>query len=124
MKSRAVRVLVVDGDPKTGKVLQNALKKEGYRADLTPSLKAGIRKVEGGRFHIVVLDLKLAGAEGLGVLSKFRNPRQDLSMVVLVPDAGEFYHVGEEIMVQVVSIDRERQPPEVRVQVVTPEMEY
>ena len=38
-----------------------------------------------------------------------------------VPDAGEFYRVGEEVMVQIVSIDRNVTPPEVRVSVVTPE---
>ncbi len=41
-----------------------------------------------------------------------------------VPDAGEFYEVGEEVTAQIVSIDRTKTPPEVRVQVVTPEMEY
>jgi uncharacterized LabA/DUF88 family protein len=41
-----------------------------------------------------------------------------------VADAGQFYRVGQEVPVQVVGIDWERQPPEVRVQVVTPEMEY
>ena len=41
-----------------------------------------------------------------------------------VPDAGEFYKVGQEVTVQVVSIDRTKQPPEVRVQVTTAEMEY
>ena len=41
-----------------------------------------------------------------------------------VSDAAEFYRVGEEISVQVVSIDWVKAPPEVRVQVVTPEMEY
>jgi len=41
-----------------------------------------------------------------------------------VADAGEFYRVGEEISVQVVGIDWARQPPEVRVSVVTTEMEY
>lgn len=41
-----------------------------------------------------------------------------------VADAGEFYRVGEEISVQIVGIDWTRQPPEVRVSVVTPEMEY
>ena len=41
-----------------------------------------------------------------------------------VADAAEFYRVGEEVTVQVVGIDWTRQPPEVRVQVVTAEMEY
>ena len=41
-----------------------------------------------------------------------------------VPDAGEFYEVGQEIAVQVVSVDRTKQPPEVRVQVTTAAMEY
>jgi uncharacterized LabA/DUF88 family protein len=41
-----------------------------------------------------------------------------------VPDAGEFYEVGQEISVQVVSVDRKKSPPEVRVQVTTAQMEY
>lgn len=41
-----------------------------------------------------------------------------------VADAGEHYRVGEEISVQIVGIDWTRQPPEVRVSVVTSEMEY
>ncbi|HEX9641071.1 MAG TPA: NYN domain-containing protein [Candidatus Krumholzibacteria bacterium] len=41
-----------------------------------------------------------------------------------VPDAGELYQVGEEIMVKVISIDRKVNPPEVRVTVVAPETEY
>jgi uncharacterized LabA/DUF88 family protein len=41
-----------------------------------------------------------------------------------VGDAAEFYRVGDQITVQIVSIDWSRTPPEVRVQVTTPEMEY
>jgi hypothetical protein len=41
-----------------------------------------------------------------------------------VPDAGELYQVGEEILVKVISIDRKVNPPEVRVAVVAPETEY
>lgn len=41
-----------------------------------------------------------------------------------VPDAAEFYRVGDEVMVEIVSVDWDRQPPEVRVAVVTPEPEY
>jgi uncharacterized LabA/DUF88 family protein len=41
-----------------------------------------------------------------------------------VPDAGEYYEVGEEVTARIVSIDRTKTPPEVRVQVVAPEMEY
>jgi polyribonucleotide nucleotidyltransferase len=34
-----------------------------------------------------------------------------------VPDAGEFYNVGDEVTVQIVGIDRGRETPEVRVQI-------
>ena len=83
MKSKAVRVLVMDADPKTGKVLRIALKNEGYRADVATSLKVGIKMAEAGRYHILILDLKLAGSEGLGVLQKIRAKQKDMSMVVL-----------------------------------------
>jgi two-component system OmpR family response regulator len=83
MKSRKVRVLVVDGDPKAGKVLQHALQKEGYRAELAASLKAGIKLCGARRFHILILDLKLSGGEGIGVLKQFRDQREDMSLVLL-----------------------------------------
>jgi two-component system OmpR family response regulator len=83
MKSKSVRVLVLDGDPKTGKVLQTALKEEGYRADVASSLKAGIRLTGKYGFHILVLDLNLAGPEGVGVLNKLRAGQKNMSVVVL-----------------------------------------
>jgi len=83
MKGKSVRVLVVDGDSKTGKMLQNALKNEGYRVDLADSLKTGVGLVDGGRFDILILDLKVAGSEGIGALQRFRAGNNDMSMVVL-----------------------------------------
>ena len=83
MKSRVVRVLVLDDDPKTGNVLLSALKKEGYRVEVATSLRAGMKLVGAGRFHILILDLKLAGAEGIGVLKKIRAKQKNISMVML-----------------------------------------
>ena len=40
-----------------------------------------------------------------------------------VPDAGAYYEVGQEIPVRVISIDRRKSPPEVRVAVLTAETE-
>ena len=40
-----------------------------------------------------------------------------------VPDAGAYYDVGQEIPVRVISIDRRKSPPEVRVAVLTAETE-
>ncbi|HKK71266.1 MAG TPA: NYN domain-containing protein [Candidatus Krumholzibacteria bacterium] len=40
-----------------------------------------------------------------------------------VPDAGAYYEVGQEIPVRVVSIDRRKSPPEVRVAILTAETE-
>ena len=83
MKSRVVRVLVLDDDPKTGKVLHSALKKDGYRVEVATSLRAGMKLVGSGRFHVLILDLKLAGAEGIGVLKKIQAKQKNISMVVL-----------------------------------------
>lgn len=41
-----------------------------------------------------------------------------------VPDAGEYYHIGDPVSVQIVSIDRSRATPEVRVSVVTSDAEF
>jgi DNA-binding response OmpR family regulator len=83
MKSRSIRVLVVDDDPKTGKVLQHALKKEGYRVEVATSLKAGSKLAQARLFHILILDLKLAGSEGIDALRKISGKQKDMSVVVL-----------------------------------------
>ena len=83
MKSRTVRVLILDDDPKTGKVLQNALKREGYRVEVATSWRAGMKLAGAGRFHILILDLKLAGAEGIGVLKKIQARQKNIAMIVL-----------------------------------------
>jgi len=74
---------VLDDDPKTGKVLHTALKKEGYRVAVATSLRAGIKLAGAGRFHILILNLKLAGEEGIGVLKKIQAKQKNISMVVL-----------------------------------------
>jgi len=41
-----------------------------------------------------------------------------------VPDAGEYYRIGDPVTVQILSVDRTRQTPEVRVSVVTSDAEF
>ncbi len=83
MKNRAVRILVLDEDPETGKLLQNALRQEGFQAELAASLKEGSKLSASRRFHILVLDLRLTGSDGLGVLKRLGVQRNNMSVVVL-----------------------------------------
>lgn len=82
MRSRAIRVLVLDQDPKAGKMLQTALENEGYRVEAAGSLSAGIRLAGARSFHILILDLKLAGPEGIGALDRLRAGQKNMSVVV------------------------------------------
>jgi DNA-binding NtrC family response regulator len=83
MKSLAVRILVLDDDPKAGMVLRNALKEEGYRVNVATSWRAGVKLAGAGRFHILILDLKLVGAGEIGVLGEIQARQKDMSTIVL-----------------------------------------
>jgi DNA-binding NtrC family response regulator len=83
MKSRAVEILVLDDDPDTTEILQHLLDREGYKVEVASSPQAGIERLASHQFHILVLDLRLPGMDGIEVLRKIRERDRDLAVVVL-----------------------------------------
>jgi DNA-binding response OmpR family regulator len=87
---RPARVLVVDDERQTARLLEFILSKEGYRvaraADGPQALTAA------GDFHpdAVLLDLQLPGLSGLEVLRRLRADPANAGLVVLVLTASSF----------------------------------
>jgi CheY-like chemotaxis protein len=89
-RPRQARVLVVDDERQTARLLEFILSKEGYRvaraADGPQALAAA------GAFHpdAVLLDLQLPGISGLEVLRRLRADPANAALVVLVLTASSF----------------------------------
>ncbi|HOX45020.1 MAG TPA: response regulator [Myxococcota bacterium] len=83
MKSRSVEILVLDDDQDTLDIVLHILGPQGYRVDTACGAAEGIDKLASRRYHVLVLDLKLPGMDGIEVLRRVREKDRDLAVIVL-----------------------------------------
>ncbi|MEA2033531.1 MAG: response regulator [Euryarchaeota archaeon] len=83
-----MRVLIVDDEEEICKRLQGELRKEGYAVDYTTSSvgvpgKLKEAKKRGKAYELLLLDLRMPGADGFEVLKEIRDARLDLDVIII-----------------------------------------
>ncbi len=79
------RILIVEDDAVSARLLQEVLMKEGYRVDAVEGAEAAFARAGGTVYDAVITDLKLTSESGLDVLGWFR--RNSPATVVFVMTA-------------------------------------
>jgi CheY-like chemotaxis protein len=69
----AVRVLVVEDEPKMGRLLERGFIEEGHIADIAPSGEEALRMAASRRYEAIVLDVMLPGLDGLATCRELRS---------------------------------------------------
>ncbi len=92
-------ILVVDDDRNMRWVLKKALEKAGYAVETAEDGESGLFALVQHPIDLVVLDLKMPGADGLGVLRQIQRRRPNLPVILLtahptVPTAVEAMRLG------------------------------
>jgi two-component system KDP operon response regulator KdpE len=82
MNAAPLKVLVIDDEPPIRKLLRTGLGVEGYQTIDAPNAKAAL-ELMAEEPDIVILDLGLPDMQGLDLLRKIRELREDLPVVVL-----------------------------------------
>ncbi|CAN5824405.1 sigma-54-dependent response regulator transcription factor ZraR [soil metagenome] len=81
--SETGRILIIDDDRAfrigTGALLAD----EGYTVDAAPSGDAGLERLRSDSYDMVLLDLRMQGRTGLGVLEELRRSGNDVPVVML-----------------------------------------
>ena len=62
-------ILIVDDDAQILEGFKTILETEGFGVDTAESGEEAVRKIKGGAFDVVLLDIKLPGIEGTDVLT-------------------------------------------------------
>jgi DNA-binding response OmpR family regulator len=83
-----MRVLVVDDDKKIAAFIAKALKAEGYAVDVIHNGDEAMAAILSAGFDAIVLDIMLAGRDGLSVLKQMRT-RGNLTPVLLLSARAE-----------------------------------
>jgi two-component system nitrogen regulation response regulator GlnG len=76
-------ILVVDDEESVRWALTKALERAGYRVDLAADGPSGFAAAENPEVDLVLLDVRLPGRDGLGVLRDLRKRRPDLPVIMM-----------------------------------------
>jgi len=85
--SEPVRVLVVEDEPKMGRLLERGFVEEGHIADLAPSGEEALRMTASTPYDAIVLDLMLPRLDGFATCRELR--ARGVSTPVLLLTAGD-----------------------------------
>jgi two-component system OmpR family response regulator len=78
-----VKILVVEDDRTVGQYVKRGLEEQRYQADLVDDGMDGLRLASGGRYDIIVLDLRLPGMNGFEMLRTLRDRGNTTPVLVL-----------------------------------------
>jgi DNA-binding response OmpR family regulator len=86
-----MKVLVIEDDRTVGQHVKRGLEEHHYHADLVDDGLEGLRLASGGRYDLIVLDLRLPSMNGLEMLRTLRDRGTTTPILVLTAqDAVDF----------------------------------
>jgi len=78
-----MKLLLIDDDEELCAELTQVLSAEGFEVDVTFDGLQGLRYLQERQYQIIILDLKLPGLNGYGVLKGIRKTVKSLKVLVL-----------------------------------------
>jgi DNA-binding NtrC family response regulator len=83
MKSSATRVLIVDDDRDISMLLAALMQKEGLTSLTTHDGETALRVVAEARTDMLLVDVKMPGLDGMGVLKRVKETDPHLPVVLI-----------------------------------------
>lgn len=84
------RILVIDDEPDIVDLISYNLKKEGYQVSAAQDGEEGLKRIRGGSFDLVILDLMLPGIQGMELCRILKNDSKTQSLpIIMVTAKGE-----------------------------------
>jgi len=83
------KILVVDNDPKTLKVLQLRLQNEGYQIIMAKDGPEALKRYKESQPDLVLVDVNMPGMSGLEVLKELKSEREELPVIVMTAYGSE-----------------------------------
>jgi two-component system cell cycle response regulator len=77
------RILIVDDDPDIIRLVEGALKWEGYQVECVRSGQEALARIKAQAPHLILLDVNMPGLNGLETLNTLRNAKEYVSVLFL-----------------------------------------
>jgi DNA-binding NtrC family response regulator len=82
-KNASISLLIVDDELIVRESLGNWLKEEGYTVDTSESGLDALKKIEAGKFDLLIADIKMPGMDGIELLERAKKIEPDLQVLVI-----------------------------------------
>ena len=79
------RVLIADNDPDFRGSLEEWLKGKAFQVDTAESESEALDKLKGESFHLMLLDIKMPGMDGMELLKRVKEISPELPVVMMTP---------------------------------------
>ncbi len=83
------KILIVEDDPDIVLPLEDDLRLEGYQVEAVGDGETALRRLDEGRFDLLLLDVMLPGMDGFDVCRRLRHAGSQLPIVLLTAKAQE-----------------------------------
>ncbi len=103
-------ILVIDDDSSVRLAFELALEDSGYAVTTAASGEEGIRLFKDNSFHLVFLDLKMPGMNGIEVLKEIRKVDKDVPVYIVTAFYGEFFSDLKQLVADGVHFEVLRKP--------------
>ena len=81
------RILVADDEESMRWVLSKALRKKGFEVELAHDGRQALELIKQGSYDLAILDIKMPGINGLDLLDRVRELKNDLMVVIMTAEA-------------------------------------
>jgi DNA-binding NtrC family response regulator len=81
------RILVADDEPKLGRVVAEMLEGAGHEVTRASGGREAIQRIDGGRYDVVLSDLRMPDADGMEVLRAVRRTAPATDVVIMTAHA-------------------------------------
>ena len=76
-------ILIIDDEQEIRESLEQLLRLEGYQADSASTGEEGLKRIEGGVFDLVLLDINLPDRNGLDLLKSIKHDSPEVSVIMI-----------------------------------------
>lgn len=83
MPSEPLKILILDDEPKMGKILSRVLAREGHNAQSCTAPAEALTMMSGEPFDLLLTDLKMPGMSGLEVMERARAILPDMQVIMM-----------------------------------------
>ena len=80
---KQIRILVVDDEPKLCHLIEELLKLEGYRVDVSFSNMEALQMIKENKYQMLITDLKMPGIDGLELIQKARELNPEIRTIMI-----------------------------------------